>query len=98
MKQNETMTPAKSVGMLSIAALVLTVYVWFFLHAESQISIAILLVAAILAVILSRRFGFTLLVEQSAARRPSLSRWLAVGCGLALIAAFYNSHFVLLML
>lgn len=98
MKQKETMTPAKSALMLSIAALVLTVYVWFFLHAESQISIAILLVAAILAVILSRRFGVTLLVEQSAARRPRLSRWLAVGCGLALIAAFYNSHFVLLML
>ena len=98
MKQKETITLAKSAGMLSIAALVLTVYVWFFLHAESQISIAILLVAAILAVILSRRFGVTLLVEQSAARRPHLSRWLAVGCGLALIAAFYNSHFVLLML
>src|SRR5450830_774679 len=98
MKLKETMTPAKSAVMLSITALVLTVYVWFFLHAESQISIAILLVAAILAVILSRRFGATLLVEQSAARRPRLSRWLAVGCGLALIAAFYSSHFVLLML
>jgi membrane protein implicated in regulation of membrane protease activity len=54
MKQKETMTPAKSTLMLGITALVLTVYVWFFLHAESQISIAILLVAAILAVILSR--------------------------------------------
>ncbi|MGB4343741.1 MAG: hypothetical protein WBJ03_09005, partial [Moraxellaceae bacterium] len=98
MKQKETITPAKSAAMLSIMALVLTVYVWFFLHAESQISIAILLVAAILVVILSRRFGVTLQVEQSAARRPGLSRWLAVGSGLALIAAFYNSHFVLLML
>ena len=98
MKQQEPMTPAKSALMLSVAALVLTVYAWFFLHAESQIGIAILLVAAIVAVILSRRFGVTLLVEQSAARRPGLSRWLAVGCGVVLIAAFHSSHFVLLML
>lgn len=98
MKQQESITPAKSALMLSIAALVLTVYVWLFLHAESQIGIAILLVAAIVAVILSRRFGVTLLVEQSAARRPGLSRWLAVGCCVALIAAFHSSHFVLLML
>ena len=86
MKQQESMTPAKSALMLTVASLVLTVYVWLFLHAESQIGIAILLVAAIAAVILSRRFGVTQLVEQSAARRPGLSRWLAVGCGVALIA------------
>ena len=79
MKKQETMTPAKSAVMLSITALVLTAYMGIFLHAESQIGIAILLAAAILAVILSRRLGVTQLVEQSAARRPGLSRWLAIG-------------------
>ncbi len=98
MKKQEPMTLKKSAVMISVTALVLTVYAWFFLHAESQVSIAILLVAAILAVSLSRRFGVTQLVEESAALRPGLSRWLAIGSCLALIAVFHSSHFVLLML
>lgn len=98
MKQQESMSLKKSAVLLSVTALLLTVYAWFFLHAESQVSIAILLVAAILAVSLSRQFGLTRRVEESATLRPGLSRCLAVGCGLALIAAFHSSHFVLLML
>jgi ABC-type branched-subunit amino acid transport system permease subunit len=94
------LTPGKWLPstVLGIAAIVLTLYMWMFLHAESQIGVAILLCAAILLVIISRRFGATQLLEQSAVRRPGLSKILAVGGGLALIAAFYDSHFILLML
>ncbi|MBU0587388.1 MAG: branched-chain amino acid ABC transporter permease [Gammaproteobacteria bacterium] len=94
------LTPGKWLPstVLGMAAIVLTLYMWMFLHAESQIGVAILLCAAILLVIISRRFGATQLLEQSAVRRPGLSKILAVGGGLALIAAFYDSHFILLML
>lgn len=98
MEKNEQMIFKKPAVIMSITALALTVYAWFFLHAESQVSIAILLVAAVLAVILSRRLGVTQLVEESATQRPGLSRLLMVGCCVALIAVFHNSHFVLLML
>lgn len=98
MEKNEQMIFKKPAVIMSITALALTIYAWFFLHAESQVSIAILLVAAVLAVILSRRFGVTQLVEESATQRPGLSRLLMVGCCVALIALFHSSHFVLLML
>jgi len=98
MEKNEQMIFKKPAVIMSITALALTIYAWFFLHAESQVSIAILLVAAVLAVILSRRFGVTQLVEESATQRPGLSRLLMVGCCVALIAVFHSSHFVLLML
>jgi ABC-type branched-subunit amino acid transport system permease subunit len=84
--------------VLGIASIVLTFYIWMFLHTESQIGVAILVCAAILVMIISRRFGATQLLEQSAVRRPGLSKILAIGGGLALIAAFYDSHFILLML
>ena len=98
MEKNEQMIFKKPAVIMSITALALTIYAWFFLHAESQVSIAILLVAAVFAVILSRRFGVTQLVEESATQRPGLSRLLMVGCCVALIAVFHSSHFVLLML
>ena len=98
MEKNEQMILKKPAVIMSITALALTIYAWFFLHAESQVSIAILLVAAVFAVILSRRLGVTQLVEESATQRPGLSRLLMVGCCVALIAVFHSSHFVLLML
>lgn len=85
-------------AVLGIASIVLTFFIWMFLHTESQIGVAILVCAAILVMIISRRFGATQLLEQSAVRRPGLSKILAMGGGLALIAAFYDSHFILLML
>ncbi len=57
-----------------------------------------ILVAAAVAVGLSRKFGATQALEAEAAQRPGLARGLALLAALALIAAFHNSHFVLLML
>ena len=84
---------------LLVAAFVgLTVYVWLFLHAESQIAVAALVAVAAVAVAAGRRWGFTRRFEQAALARPTLSRSLSLLSALALIAAFHDSHFVLLML
>lgn len=93
-------SPAKSQPLVVLisAAIALTFYLWMFLHTESQIGIAALLCGAALAVIVSRRFGTTQLLEQSAASRPTASNLLAIGSALVLIAVFYDSHFTLLML
>jgi ABC-type branched-subunit amino acid transport system permease subunit len=84
--------------VLVLAVVALTSYMWMFLHAESQVGVAILIVAASLILVLSRRLGLTKRFEDSAAARPGLTRILAIGGALALIAAFHDSHFVLLML
>jgi ABC-type branched-subunit amino acid transport system permease subunit len=88
----------KPAVVLALATIALTIYMWLFLHAETQLGVAALLITAVLATILSRRTGATQQLEQSAARRPGLARLWALGGILALIAAFYNEHFVLLMI
>jgi len=94
-----TTSPLKNPAIvLALATIALTVYMWLFLHAETQLGVAALLITAVLATILSRRTGATQQLEQSAARRPGLARLWALGGILALIAAFYNEHFVLLMI
>jgi len=98
METPETPKRTNSPGALLLAALVLTTYMWAFLHAESQLAVAVLLAVAIVLVVLSRRLGTTRTLEASAAARPGLARALAALGALALIAAFHNSHFVLLML
>lgn len=89
---------APAPAVLLVAALVVTIYMWMFLHAESQLGVAVLLIAAGALAILGRRLGITQKVEHAAAGRPGLARGLAVAGGLALIAAFHDSHFILLML
>ncbi|WP_416172158.1 hypothetical protein [Actimicrobium sp. CCI2.3] len=84
--------------VLALATIALTVYMGLFLHAETQLGVAVLLITAVIATILSRRTGATQQLEQSAARRPGLARLWALGGILALIAVFYNEHFVLLMI
>lgn len=98
MKSQEMMKLSQAPLVLTLAALVLTTYMWLFLHAESQVAVAILLIAASVLVLVSRRLGVTQKIENSAAVRPGLSRILSVLGVLALIAAFHQSHFVLLML
>ncbi|HTN66460.1 MAG TPA: branched-chain amino acid ABC transporter permease [Burkholderiaceae bacterium] len=87
-----------SAVVLALAALALTTYMWMFLHAESQIGVALLLALALVVVMLSRKFGTAQQIEQAAAVRPGLARLWAVAGVLALIGAFYDSHFVLLMI
>ena len=98
MNQPENLKSAPAPALLVVVALVLTVYMWLFLHAESQPGVAVLLLAAGAVMILSRRLGVAQRVEQASASRPGLARGLAVAGALALIAAFHDSHFVLLML
>ncbi len=94
-----TTSPFKNPAIvLALATIALTIYMWLFLHAETQLGVAALLITAVVATILSRRTGATQQLEQSAARRPGLARLWALGGILALIAAFYNEHFVLLMI
>lgn len=84
--------------VLALAGIALTVYMWLFLHAESQLSVAILLAVAIVAVIAGQKLGANRALEEAGASRPGLARLWAVGGTLALIAAFYDAHFALLMI
>lgn len=84
--------------VLVLAAAGATLGLWLFLHAESQLSVGVVLAAAAVLLLLGRRLGVTRAVERAAAERPGTSRLVAVLGWLALIAAFHDSHFVLLML
>jgi ABC-type branched-subunit amino acid transport system permease subunit len=98
MIDNTTFNRPPAAFVLAIAALALTGYMWLFLHAESQLAIAVLVVAATVLVIISKKLGTTRRVEHAAASRPGLARLWAVTGVLALVAAFYDAHFVLLMI
>ncbi|WP_059413239.1 branched-chain amino acid ABC transporter permease [Cupriavidus basilensis] len=85
-------------AVLAAAGIAITLYLWLFLHAESQLSVAILLAVALAAVVAGRRLGATRRLEAAGMSRPGLARlWAAAGT-LALIAAFYDTHFALLMI
>jgi ABC-type branched-subunit amino acid transport system permease subunit len=84
--------------VLSLSASVLVVYMWLFLHAETQSAVALLLVIAAAAAVIGRRSGVMHGVDRAAATRPGFARLCALGGAIALIAAFYNSSFVLLMI
>ena len=91
-------TPGQSPLTLVLTAVALTFYMWLFLHAESQLAVAALVAVAGVLVLLGRRLGTARQIEAAAARRPTLARALGVLGTVALIAAFHESHFVLLML
>ncbi len=90
-------SPRGALALIAVAV-ALTLYVWMFLHAESQAAVGVLLAAAAIAVTVSRKLGATRTVEAAIAERPGLARALSLLGALALIAAFHDSHFVLLML
>lgn len=84
--------------VLALAALGVTFYMWLFLHAESQLAIGVLIVFALALVMAGKKFGTTQRIELAAADRPGLARlWTVIGL-LVLAAAFYDSHFVLMMI
>lgn len=84
--------------VLALAALGVTFYMWLFLHAESQLAIGVLIVFALALVMASKKFGTTQRIELAAADRPGLARlWTVIGL-LILAGAFYDSHFVLMMI
>lgn len=95
---SQTEKSPKGAMILVAAAVVMTLYVWLFLHAESQVAVALLILTAAVALAASRKLGATRTMEAAAAQRPGLTRVLSLLGAVALIAAFHNSHFVLLML
>jgi ABC-type branched-subunit amino acid transport system permease subunit len=84
--------------VLAFAALALTAYLWLFLHAESQLAVALLVLAAGLLAMAGKKFGITARLELAGASRPGLAQLWAVAAVLALIAAFHDAHFAVLML
>ncbi|CAG9179586.1 branched-chain amino acid ABC transporter permease [Cupriavidus pampae] len=84
--------------VLAIAGPVLTLYLWLFLHAESQLAVGVLLVLAAAATLAGRRVGAIAAIEQASAQRPGVAALWALGGTLALIVAFFDTHFALLML
>ncbi|HLT98311.1 MAG TPA: branched-chain amino acid ABC transporter permease [Burkholderiaceae bacterium] len=91
-------TQRQSAAILAATGLILTFYLWLFLHAESQLSVAILIAVCVVAFFGARRVGVAQAVEQASKQRPGLARLWALGGALILIAAFYESHFILLMI
>jgi ABC-type branched-subunit amino acid transport system permease subunit len=84
--------------VLALAAILVTAYMWLFLHAESQLAIGALIVLALVLVVAGKKIGAAQRIEQAAAMRPGLARiWMVAGL-LALVAAFYDSDFVLMMM
>ncbi|MDB5797663.1 MAG: livM2 [Paucimonas sp.] len=98
-KAGSASTPgSRSAAVVLAAAAVFTGFLWLFLHAESQLAVAALLAAGVVALVLAGRSGLGARVGQAAAERPGLSRIAAIVAVLALVAAFHDAHFVLLML
>lgn len=84
--------------VLALATILVTAYMWLFLHAESQLAIGVLIVLALVLAIVGKKTGTTQKVEQAAAIQPGLARLWSIMGVLALVAAFYDSHFVLMMI
>lgn len=91
-------TTRKPALVLALASIALTVYMWLFLHAETQVGVAVLLAVAAIATVVSSKAGLIRKVETAGASRPGLASLWAAGATLALIALFYDQHFVLLMI
>jgi ABC-type branched-subunit amino acid transport system permease subunit len=89
---------SRGVLTLVATAAIMTLYVWLFLRAESQIAVAALIAVAAIALGISRKLGATKTMESAQTERPGLTRVLSLLGALALIAAFHDSHFTLLML
>lgn len=90
--------PRRSVWVLLVATIVLTLYLWAFLHAESQLEVSVLLVLAVALTLLGRRFGLSRQLLSATSDRPGWARALAVLGALVLIVAFRDAPFILLML
>lgn len=84
---------------LLLAAIVLVFgFAWALLHAESQTEVIALFVAAIAAAFAFRRMRLTEPLQRAAAATPA---WVGTGCVagvLALLVAFHDTHFALLLL
>ncbi|MEA3118313.1 MAG: hypothetical protein QOI13_1583 [Paraburkholderia sp.] len=79
-------------------AMIVTVYVWLFLQAQSQIEVCGLLVIGAVAVFAASRLGVAGRIQSATRSSPRTGPWCALIGTLALICAFYNVHYALLLL
>lgn len=79
------------------AAAAVTVYAILLLKVESQAGIAALLVAGVVAVLVTARYGVTARVGRVFAERDDVLNLMAVIGALAVTGFFYEDHFVLLL-
>lgn len=84
--------------VLAACAAGIALYVWSFLHAESQWAVGVLVLVGLGALVVARRTGFASTARDAARKRPGFTRASAVCGALILILAFYDTPFVLLML
>lgn len=87
-----------STALLVGAMILMTVYAWAILHAETQTEVISLFIAAIVAALISRRTKLMKPLGEAAAAAPKL---LGAGCVVAVLAlmlAFHDVHFALLLL
>lgn len=98
MKPKTPLTSLGASGLLALTTLCLTFYLWMFLHAETQLVVAALLVVAGLVVAGARRYGLMARVEQAGEMHVGQSRLWAVASVLILVVALHDSHFELLMI
>lgn len=80
-----------------VAAAGVTVYVILLLVVESQVGIAALLVAGVIAVLVAARFGAAARVGAVFAERDDILNLLVILAVLTVTGFFYEDHFVLLM-
>lgn len=96
---NDIQLNKKSAALvLALATFGITAYMWLFLHAESQLAVGVLILVALGLTLLGKKLGTVRRIEEAAASRPGLARIWSLLAALALVAAFYDSHFVLLMI
>lgn len=79
-------------------AVIVTVFVWLFLQAQSQIEVCVLLVIGAVAVFAASRLGVAGRIQAATRASPRTGPWCALIGTLALICAFYNVHYALLLL
>ena len=84
--------------ILLVAIAAVFIYLWALLHAESQLAVGALLLLVVGAMFGLRKLNWSAPLGMAATASPTL---MGAGCTfgvLALIAAFYNVHFALLLL
>lgn len=92
------MTPFRPPLLLTTALVVVFIYLWGLLHAESQLAVGVLLAAVPAVLWAMRRAGLAEPLASAARVSPKL---LGIGCvlgTLALVAALHEEHFALLLL
>lgn len=98
MKPSVHLSNGAAAVILALTAVSLTFYLWLFLHAETQIGVALLLLLAGVVVALARRYGVMARVEQAGEAHVAQSRLWSLASVLILIVALHDSHFELLMI